>query len=466
MAALTGCASIDPPLPTPMDAALREAGVSAQAVAVVAFPVDAPAQGLRLNADRPMQPASTMKLVTAAVALDRLGPNQRGQAALHAGGPVVEGRLDAPLYLVGGADADLDWPALWLMLREVRERHGVRDLNGGIVVDRSMFRPARPDVGAPDFDEQPEFPYNVIPDALNLNGSLLSFDLVSDAQALAVRPFPDFGGLVVDASAVTLVDRACGEWDDRWTRPGFEAQSDGTARLVLRGEFPRSCQVRQSLNVLDRAWTTGRALRQLWQSLGGTLAGDIREDVTPEGTTVLAVHRDRPLAELLRSVMKRSDNAITRLIYERLGAAAGAPGDATRAAADRVVREWFAAQGLDATGLQLDNGSGLSRTERISATQLAGVLMASRRGRHGPELLATLPVAGVDGTLSRRFKGTAAEGRARMKTGTLRDVVALAGVVPDQRGRDWIVVTIVNDEQAGKARPAIDALVDWVARQP
>jgi D-alanyl-D-alanine carboxypeptidase/D-alanyl-D-alanine-endopeptidase (penicillin-binding protein 4) len=74
-------------------------------------------------------------------------------------------------------------------------------------------------------------------------------------------------------------------------------------------------------------------------------------------------------------------------------------------------------------------------------------------------------VAGVDGTLSRRFKGTAAEGRARMKTGTLRDVVALAGFVPDSTGKTWIVVAIVNDDQAAKARPAIDALVDWVARR-
>ena len=93
------------------------------------------------------------------------------------------------------------------------------------------------------------------------------------------------------------------------------------------------------------------------------------------------------------------------------------------------------------------------------------MLGAPARGPHGPELLATLPVAGVDGTLARRMKGTAAEGRARMKTGTLRDVVALAGYVPDSTGRTWIVVAIVNDEQAMKARPAIDALVDWVARQ-
>lgn len=196
---------------------------------------------------------------------------------------------------------------------------------------------------------------------------------------------------------------------------------------------------------------------------GGTLGGEVREGSAPQGARVLAQHRDRPLAELLRPIMKASDNALARLLFLRLGASAAQPGEDTQQAAARVVREWFASQRLDATGLVLENGAGLSRVERATASQLAGLLLASAKGPHGPELLATLPVAGVDGTLARRFKGSAAEGRARMKTGTLRDVVALAGFVPDASGKTWIVVAVVNDEQAMKARPAIDALVDWVA---
>lgn len=463
--AATGCASLGDHPPTPVETALREAGVPASSLAVVAYPLDAPGTGLRLNADRPMAPASTMKTITAVVALDRLGPNSRGQTQLLAAGEVRDGRLEAPLVLKGGGDADLDWGALWTMLREVRERHGVRELAGGIVVDRGLFNPARPELGAPRFDEQAEFPYNVIPDALHLNGSLLQYDLASDDRGLTARPFPQFGALAVDTSAVRLNDKPCKDWDDGWLPSRFEPLPGGGARLVLAGEFPRGCQVVQSLNVLDRQWETAQALRQLWGSLGGTLSGEIREGATPDGARVLAQHRDRPLAELLRPVMKASDNALARLLYLRLGASAAQPGEDTRQAAERVVRDWFAARKIDTAGMTLENGSGLSRTERASAAQLAGLLRASATGPHGPELLATLPVAGVDGTLGRRMKGTAAEGRARMKTGTLRDVVALAGFVPDSTGKTWIVVAIVNDDQAMKARPAIDALVDWVARR-
>ncbi|MBO9687913.1 MAG: D-alanyl-D-alanine carboxypeptidase/D-alanyl-D-alanine-endopeptidase [Mitsuaria chitosanitabida] len=465
MAALSGCASLGHEPPAPMAEALKPSGVPLSSIAVVAFPIDAPGTGLRLNADQLMQPASTMKTITAVVALDKLGPNSRGHTELLAAGEIRDGRLDGPLVLKGNGDADLDWPALWLMLRELRERHGLRELAGGVIVDRALFLPSRPELGVADFDSQPEFPYNVIPDALQLNGNLLQFDLASDARGVTARPFPQFGGLTIDASSMTLVDRPCKDWEDGWKPPRFEPLPGGAGRLSLQGEFPRGCQVTQALNVLDRQWLAAQALRQLWTSLGGTLSGEIREGTAPEGARVLAQHRDRPLAEMLRPVMKSSDNALARLIFKRLGASAAQPGEDSQVAAGRVVRAWFAEHQIDATGLVLDNGSGLTRLERITASQLAAVLLASQRGAHGPELLATLPVAGVDGTLVRRMKGTAAEGRARLKTGTLRDAVALAGYVPDAKGKTWIVVVLVNDDNAMKARPAVDALIDWVARQ-
>lgn len=490
--ALSGCAVMPRgELPPPVAAVHAETGVPLSALAVVAYPLNQPTRGLRLNADRPMQGASTMKLLTAAAALDRLGPNSRGRTELLVDGdpsaaasaPAPDGHLRTPLYLKGGADADLDWSALWLMLRELRERQGVTALDAGVVVDRTMFRPARPELGAPDFDEQPEFPYNVIPDALNLNGSLLSFDLRSDAQRVQVSPFPMFGGLDIDAAQLGLADVPCKDWDDYWSVPQFQAQSVSqsqahvqsqssepapapvtpAARLTLRGSFPRDCQVRQSLNVLDRQWTTAQAIRQLWTSLGGTLSGEIREGQTPAQARVLVRHQDRPLAELLRPVLKASDNATTRLIFQRLGAAVAQPGEDTLPAAQRAVKDWLSTQGVDPADVVLENGAGLSRIERISPAKMAAMLASVQRGRYGPEFLATLPVAGVDGTLARRFKGTPAEGRARMKTGTLRDVVALAGYVPDASGQLWVVVAVINDDRASAARSTLDALVSWVA---
>ncbi|MDR7297025.1 D-alanyl-D-alanine carboxypeptidase/D-alanyl-D-alanine-endopeptidase (penicillin-binding protein 4) [Pelomonas aquatica] len=460
---LSGCATTS--VPDPVQAALAKAGLPAQSLGYVLQPLDGSRMALSRRADDPMSPGSTMKLVTATVALDKLGINHRGRTELLAAAPPVDGVLQGPLILRGGADPDLDWPALWWLLRQLRES-GVREIRGGLVIDRTLFNPTRFDVGLPPFDDAPEFGYNVIPDALHLNGSLLDFELQATAPGVVARTLPALPGLNVDARAMTLSTRLCKDWDEDWKRAAVQPAGDGWT-LTLQGAFPAGCHQRAPLQIVDRQWLATRMVRQLWTELGGTMGpGDV-EAAAPPGAVVLATHRGRPLAEVLRGVMKSSDNALTRLIYLQLGAQAAQPSEPTLQAAERVVRGWFAGHGLDDRGLVLDNGSGLSRSERISPAQLAGLLRAAHSGAQQPELLATLPVAGLDGTLSRRLKDGPATGKARLKTGTLRDAVGLAGFVPDANGKPWVFVALLNHpEAAAKGRPVLDALVEWVARQP
>jgi D-alanyl-D-alanine carboxypeptidase/D-alanyl-D-alanine-endopeptidase (penicillin-binding protein 4) len=459
---LTGCATA--PLPDPVQAALAKAGLPAESLGYVLQPLDGSRPALRQRADDPMAPGSTMKLVTATVALDKLGINHRGRTELLAAAPAHNGVVDGPLILRGGADPDLDWPALWWLLRQLRES-GVREIRGGLVVDRTLFNPTRFDLGLPPFDEAPEFAYNVIPDALHLNGSLLDYELQATATGVAARSLPALAGLSVDASAMTLSSSRCNDWDNDWQPAQVQSAGDGLT-LKLHGAFPASCHQLAPLQLVDRQWLVTHAVRQLWAELGGTMGPGDAEGPAPAGAVVLASHRGRPLAEVLRGVMKVSDNALTRLIYLQLGAQAAQNGEPTLPAAERVVRAWFAAHGLDDRGLVLENGSGLSRSERISPAQLAGLLRAGQAGAQAPELLATLPVAGVDGTLTRRLKDGPAAGHARLKTGTLRDAVGLAGFVPDASGRPWVFVALLNHpEAAAKGRPVLDALANWVAVQ-
>ncbi len=459
---LAGCAT--PPVPDPVQAALAQAGLPADSLGFVLQPLDGSRPALTRRADEAMSPGSTMKIVTATVALAQLGINHRGRTELLAAAPAQNGVIDGPLILRGGADPDLDWPALWWLLRQLRER-GVREIRGGLVVDRTLFSPTRFDVGLPPFDEAPEFDYNVIPEALHLNGSLLDYELQATATGVAARSVPALTGLAVDASGMTLSTRACKDWDEVWKPAAAQPVGDGW-RLQLQGAFPAGCRQVAPLQLVDRQWLVTHAVRQFWAELGGTMgAGDV-EAAAPAGAVMLATHRGRPLAEVMRGVMKRSDNALARLIYLQLGAQAAQPGEPTLAAADRRVRAWFAAQGLSDRGLVLDNGSGLSRSERITPAQMAAVLRAGQAGAQAPELLAALPIAGVDGTLSRRLKDGPATGHARLKTGTLRDAVGLAGFVPDASGKPWVFVALLNHpEAAAKGRPVLDALVNWVALQ-
>ncbi len=116
-------------------------------------------------------------------------------------------------------------------------------------------------------------------------------------------------------------------------------------------------------------------------------------------------------------------------------------------------------------GLALDNGSGLSRSERISPLQMAQLVRAALHSRHAPDFWMSLPTVGVDGTQRNRLKDSPATGWARLKTGTLRNVVALAGVAYDDRMRPWAVSIMINHgEGASRGRPVLDAPVDHWAR--
>jgi serine-type D-Ala-D-Ala carboxypeptidase/endopeptidase (penicillin-binding protein 4) len=471
-------------LPEAVIVALQRAEIPTDAFAAVALPLERQGLPWRHNAERAMQPGSTMKLVTSVVALDRLGPNHRGFTELRSAASVEGDTLRGPLVLRGGLDPDLGIAEFWMLLRELRHQ-GIRHIEGDLIVDRTLLEPARPDRGVPYFDEAPEFPYNVIPDALNLVGSLLPLELRATHTGVEAVPVPLLDGLTVDASAMTLNDRPCAQWSREWQMARARTEADGRVVVALGGAFPRECTRRAALQILDRQIFTERLFATLWRELGGTWSGSGREPATsaelPVGTRVLARRESRAWGELLRDLNKRSDNAWTRQLFYALGAAhaeatglsAGAaatrdvpaaPRPPTAALSDRVIRSWFEEHGIDPEGLVTDNGSGLSRSERISPQQMARMLRVAHRSRHAPELMMSLPVAGVDGTMRARLTDSPATGWARLKTGTLWNVNALAGYVRDDRGGLWAVAMMVNHPHSSRSRPVLDAFVDWVAR--
>ncbi len=486
------------------------------------------------QADRLMQPASTAKLVTTIVALDRLGPNMRGFTELLSAAPQQGDVLAGDLVLRGGADPELGLPQLWALLAELRWQ-GIREIAGDIVLDRTLFRPAGPTINAVPFDAWPELAYNQAPDALQLNANLMGLEISSEDPAVpgqvVARALPPLPGVEIDASALRLTDRTCRDWSEDWISPPLRAEpAPGRLRITLRGGFPKGCSQRTGLALIDSTALAERHLRWVWQGLGGEWRGTLREastpliaavrvpalgpvmlqqmpqqpqqslptptpqlpaptaaqpgalappgwvapgvawagtpGATPPGLRLLARRLARPWGEVLRLMNKQSDNPDARLLYLSLGLAAMAdePTTPTAELAARAVQGWLAEHQIPSAGLVQDNGSGLSRSERISPRQLALMLQAAYAGRWAPELLMSLPVAGVDGSMRNRLKTSPAAGWARLKTGSIKGVVALAGYVPDAQGRWWALAAMLNHEQAAAGRPALDALVDWVAR--
>ena len=411
-----------------------------------------------------MSTASTMKLVTTLVALEELGPNYQWKTSLLTTGRQRAWTLNGSVYLRGEGDPDLNGDAMRAMLRELRSQ-GVRHIRGDVVLDRSYFTPARTDIGAPDFDEYPKAYYNVIPDALTINENLVDFTLDTTSGKLSVRTDPPLHKLRV-VQRLTLIDMPCRDWDDDSLQSSLTSQKAGYLTVTLSGEFPRNCRQETSLNILDRDQYIERFLRVAWSELGGTWHGKIRSGTTPTEARILLTRKSSTLAQLVARINKPSNNTMSRTLYLALGELRyqGAQPQTSQQKGDAVVRAWFERKGIDLQGMVLENGSGLSRTERLTPVQLAAMLEEARRSNWSAEFAASMPIVGVDGTMRNRLKNTPLQGRARMKTGTLNNTSAIAGYLRDQQDKDWIVVAFINNDGARKNGPAVlNKLMQWVA---
>lgn len=443
---------------------LARQGIPLDALSYQVEPLDGKAPGYAQGAHRTVNPASAMKLVTTLAALDMLGPAHRWTTSMLSEAAPADGALTGNLYLLGGGEPNLTWERIGAMLRTLRNS-GVNAIGGDLVLDRSLFRPARSDLGAPPFDDTPDAAYNVIPDALSVSDYLISYTLSSDASSVAVRTAPPLSGVSV-VNGLVLDDRPCSAWQDAWRQPAVQREpgAGGGVRIVLAGAFPRHCKVEVDLSTLERDLYLERLVRALWQELGGRWSGRVREGRVPAGAVKLVERQFDTLGETVRPVNKSSHAVKARMLYLTLGTTSDSDaGQPTLERARRRVLDWIAGQGVDAAGIVIDNGAGLSRDERLSAAQLAALLKAAAASRWYPEFAASLPIVALDGTMKSRMKGTVAAGNARLKTGTLRDVAALAGYVRDVRGQDWIVTAFVNDPQAERGRAVLDQLVTWVA---
>ena len=446
-------------LPEPVARALARAAIPESAAAFYVREIGAERPALAVNAERALNPASTIKLLTTYAALELLGPAYMWSTEAWAGGALKDGVLAGDLVLRGRGDPKLTLESFWLLLRDLRAR-GVRDIRGDLVLDRSFFAPAEFDPGR--FDDQPTRPYNTGPDALLINFKAVRLHFVPDPEARAVRvmlepPLPQVQ--VVNNLSLDLAG-ACGDWVGKLK---LDTRGDAnSARLAFGGAFPASCGERvRNFSVLGHTQYALALFRELWREQGGSFSGAAREGAASADARLITTLQSPGLSEIVRDINKFSNNVMARQLYLTLGAeGAGAPASAEKSG--RVIRQWLAGKGLAFPELVLENGSGLSRNERISARNLGELLAAAFKSPVMPELMASLPVPAVDGTLKKRLSGADVAGQAHIKTGSLSGVRAIAGYVLDARGRRVVVVFITNHSNAGNAQIVQDALLRWV----
>jgi serine-type D-Ala-D-Ala carboxypeptidase/endopeptidase (penicillin-binding protein 4) len=439
-------------LPPPLRSALRATGLPASSFAVVVQPLNRGGVQFALNDAAPMSPASTMKLVTTYAALELLGPAYRWRTESFAAGPLHDDVLEGDLVIRGGGDPKLVVENLWSFVQRIRA-YGVREVRGDVVLDRSAFANEPHDPAL--FDGEPLRAYNTGPDALLLNFKTLEVTFVPDPDSgrARVAVMPPVARMTWPTTVMTS-DGPCTNW-----RAQLQLDFSAPLEPVFRGAFPRSCgEQAWHISLLDHISYFGAVFRALWEASGGVIGGGIREGTVPTAARLITTQMSPPLSEVIRDINKFSNNVMARQVFLTLGSATSSElPNAERA--NQAVRAWLTTRGFAMPELVLENGSGLSRNERVSARSLARLLAAAFEGPLMPEFVASLPIAGVDGTLLNRRRFATA---AHIKGGMLEGVRAIAGYVQATSGRRYVVVVIVNNPRAPLAESFQDAVVEWV----
>jgi D-alanyl-D-alanine carboxypeptidase/D-alanyl-D-alanine-endopeptidase (penicillin-binding protein 4) len=447
------------PLPAGVRSALNVRDVPHDSLSIHVEDVDTGEVVLQWLAGEPRNPASTMKLLTTLVALDTLGPAYRWKTNVYALGEISDGRLDGDLLLRGQGDPFLVTERVWQMLRAIR-RLGIDEITGDLLIDDSYFDTGDYDPGA--FDRRPLRAYNVAPNALLMNFKVVRYWFEPNGSKVTVRLDPALDNLRID-NRLRVVKAPCRGYQ-RGIAITTNADND---EVIFSGRFPSGCRrYAMDRTVLTHNEFAYGLFKTLWQESGGVFEGGWKNAIASDEDEPVLSFESLPLADMITSVNKHSNNVMARqLLYTLSAEVLGAPG--TESGGREVISSWLSDNKLELGKLAVENGAGLSRESRITAADMAMLLRFAWKQPYMPEYLASMSLTGVDGTLSRRFRNSELAGKAHLKTGSLDHVTAIAGYLQSRSGRRFAVVALQNfeDIHRGPGEEVQEALLRWLYEQ-
>ncbi len=445
-------------VPAVVAEAMRAAALAPHEYGVAVLPLDGGAPLVWHNAEVAFNPASTMKLVTTHAALSLMGPNFRWRTQIMMRGQLVGDVLQGDLVLQGGGDPKFVIEDLTELIMRLRA-NGLREIRGNLVVDDSLYDVG--DAAVEAFDGDRSQPYNVRPSA-----ALMNFK----ATRVSVRP--QTGGLAVDMDpplAVPIVDEVkLARGGCRFGIAGLSIREIGpedAPTIRVAGQYSPACGEQSTMvAVLNHRQFIHGFFASAWRAAGGVWEGRtvVERRIEPNLPVLLRWDSPRTLADVVKDINKYSNNVMARQVLLHTSADPQRRRPATLERARATLNAWLEKRGLRSPEIVIDNGSGLSRRERISPASLARLLIDASRSPHAPIYIESLPVVGVDGTMKSRLKSDPVAGNAWIKTGSLNDVRSIAGYVDAASGRRYAVVMLINGPRAQSSGAAQDALLRWV----
>jgi D-alanyl-D-alanine carboxypeptidase/D-alanyl-D-alanine-endopeptidase (penicillin-binding protein 4) len=437
---------------------------SDEALSMAAVPLNGPGLDQHINADIPMSPGSIMKVITTYAALEILGPTHHWDTDFLTDGQMVGDTLKGNLYVRFGGDPKLTFERLWTTLRELRDM-GVNRIEGNLVLDGSYFKV---DGGFPAFADNgsnPFAPFLVEPSAYLTNLNLLHFQIRADERGTQAWSTPALSEVVIDSRVTAVAEGPCP------ARRNFDwqpvVQEGGQITVRVTGELPQGCRTTAYFSLLPHEQYSASMIRSLLGEMGIILSGGNQTGTTPETARLVMKTTSPDLVTMVRDINKWSSNVMARQLLLTIGAQNRLDTESDdRVAGIRVIYDWLENKGIDTAGMVIDNGAGLTRHGRITARQGTKILQHAWNSPYSSDLMASMPIIAMDGTMARRLRNTGMDGEGRIKTGYLENVRSIAGFTRDENNTTWAVVGMVNNDPAWNGQAVLDRILYSLHFQP
>ncbi|MBZ2167355.1 D-alanyl-D-alanine carboxypeptidase/D-alanyl-D-alanine-endopeptidase [Marinobacter sp. F4216] len=428
-----------------------------KALSVAAIPLNGPGIEQFINADALMSPGSIMKLVTTFAALEILGPTHSWDTDFLTDGDMIGDTLKGNLYVRFGGDPKLSIERLWSTLRELRSM-GITRIDGDLVLDGQYFRV---DGGFPTFEDNgdnPHAPFLVEPSAYLANLNLLHFQVRADERGTQAWSTPALDEVIIDNRVIATEEGRCPSRRSFEWQPIFHEDNRVTIRVT--GELPQGCRTTRYLSLLPHEQYSASLIRSILEEVGVVMTGENLTGETPETARLVMKTTSPDLVSMVRDINKWSNNAMARQLLLTIGAENRLEDETDdRVAGIRVIYEWMERKGIDTEGMVIDNGAGLTRHGRITARQGVQLLQHAWDSPFSMDLLASMPIIAMDGTMARRLRNSGMDGSGRVKTGYLQNVRSIAGFTRDEHNTTWAVVGMVNNDPAWNGQAVLDRVL-------
>ncbi|MEH7505698.1 D-alanyl-D-alanine carboxypeptidase/D-alanyl-D-alanine-endopeptidase [Neobacillus drentensis] len=420
------------------------------------------------NGDVRLRPASNMKLLTAAAALNTLGEDHTFTTELHTDGLVKKKTLHGNLYLRGKGDPTLLKIDFDKMAEDIQKR-GIKRIKGNLVGDDSWYDDVRYSLDLPWSDETTHYGAQI---------SALTASPTKDFDAGSVKVLVQPGTRKGDKPIVKMTPKT------NYLKIVNQAKTvseDGKKEIIIEREHAKNIiTIKGTIPTKAKAekdwigvWDPTRyAMSLLNKSLiehGIRVTGKLKTGRVPETANMLSTHQSMPLSELLVPFMKLSNNVHAEILIKEMGRVEKGEGSWEKGLS--VLKTEITKFGVNPKTLVLRDGSGVSHVDLIPANQITQLLFAVQKEKWFPSYLHSLPVAGesekmVGGTLRTRMKGPLVRGKVHAKTGTISTVSSISGYIKTKNGQTLIFSILLNNlMEDSKGKKVEDKLITILANQ-